>query len=91
MINIFKCACGTHLVEISYENVTEWTHMKTKKKSKKNIPDLWIGIYDIYNPKTGRKYRKPKLIADTIFYGKTLGFVMKFLEDIVMQYIIRKK
>ena len=92
MKKTFKCDCGTHLVEISYETRTKWTHIKTKKKKIFNLPELWIGIYDIYNPNTGRKYKKPKLIADVIFNeGKNIDFIMKFLEDIVMEYIIRSK
>ena len=92
MKKTFKCDCGTHLVEISYETKTKWTHMKTKKTKIFNLPDIWIGIYDIYNPKTGREYKKPKLVADVVFNkGKSMDFVMKFLEDIVMEYIMRKK
>lgn len=96
MKKTFKCICKGHLLEIHYNNTIEWTHIKTKKKYKENIPDLWIGIYDIYNPNTGRKYRKPKLIADFELMGseafaKEMDFGMKFLEDIVMAYITRKR
>jgi len=89
---IFKCDCGTHLVEIGYETRTKWTHTKTKKIKIFNLPELWIGIYDIYNPDTGRKYKKPKLVADVIFNeGKSIDFIMHFLEDIAMKYAMRKK
>ena len=96
MKKIFKCDCNTHLVEISYESVTEWAHVKTKKKHKDNIPEFAIAIYDIYNPDTGRKYRKPKLTADVVFMAckqdsKNMDFIMKFLEDVTMQYLIRRK
>ena len=92
MKKTFKCDCGTHLVEISYETKTKWTHMKTKKTKIFNLPELWIGIYNIYNPATGRKYKKPKLVTDVIFNkGKSIDFVIKFLEDIVTAYIIREK
>lgn len=92
MKKIFKCDCGTHLIEIHYSNTIEWTNIKTKKKHKSNIPDLWIGIYDIYNPKTGRKYKKPELIADVVFNGgKSLDFIMHFLDDMTMTYSMRKK
>ena len=79
----FKCSCRTHLLEINYE---------TKDK----IPEIWIGIYDIYSPKTGRKYKKPRLIADTWFLGcqpyvKDMDFLMDFLENIVMTHITRRK
>jgi len=92
MKKTFKCDCGTHLIEIEYNNIVEWTNTKTKKKYKENLPELCIGIYDIYNPDTGRKYKKPRLIADVIFNkGKTIDFVMHFLEDITLAYAMRKK
>lgn len=92
MKKTFMCDCGTHLVEISYETRTKWTHLKTKKTKIFNLPEIWIGIYDVYNPDSGRKYRKPKLIADVIFNkGKSVDFVMKFLEDILLKYSIRKQ
>lgn len=92
----FKCICGTHLLKIHYSNTIEWTNMKTKKKTKENTPDLWIGIYDIINTDTGKKYKKPKLVADFEFMGsdnweKEMDLGMKFLEDIVTAYIIREK
>lgn len=92
----FECSCGGHLIKIEYNNTIEFTHIKTKKKHKENIPELWIGIYDIYNSKTGRKYKKPKLVEDVEFlgsdnYAKEMDNIMKFLEDIVMAYIIRRK
>ncbi len=49
----FRCDCETHILEITY----------TKPSKKFPFADLWFGIYDIYSPK-GRKYKKPKLIAD---------------------------
>jgi len=89
---IFKCDCGTHLVEISYETRTKWTHRKTKKTKIFNLSELWIGIYDIYNPDTGRKYKKPKLVADVIFNeGKSIDFAMKFLEAVLLKYLTRKQ
>ena len=92
MKKTFKCDCNTHLIEISYEIKTKWTHFKTKKTKILNFPELWIGIYDVYNPNTGRKYKKPKLIADVVFNGgKSIDLIMKFLEDIVMEYAIRRK
>ena len=85
MKKIFKCSCRTHIIEIEYDT---WSKFK--------IPDLWIGIYDIYNSKTGRKYKKPKLIGDVQLigsqpYDKEMNNLMHFLENIVMQYIIRRK
>lgn len=92
MKKTFKCDCRTHLIEIGYESRTKFTHFKTKKTKIFNIPELWIGIYDIYNPKTGRKYKKPKLIADVNFnQDKNIDFIMHFFESILMKYWIRKK
>jgi len=92
MKKIFKCDCGAHLVEISYETRTKWTHRKTKKIKMFNLPELWIGIYDIYNSDTGRKYKRPKLVADVIFNeGKSIDFAMKSLEDVLLKYLMRKQ
>ena len=96
MKKTFKCSCKGHMIKIEYINTTEWINSKTKKKYKENIPELWIGIYALYGSKSGRKLKKPKLIDDVLFIGahdfdKELDFIMKFLEDIVMQYITRKK
>lgn len=96
MKKTFQCICGTHLLEIYYSNTIEFVNIKTKKKRKENTPELWIGIYDTHNPKTSRKYKKPKLIADFELMGsdafaKEMDLGMKFLENIVMQYIIRKR
>ena len=96
MKKTFKCICNAHLLEIHYSNTIEWTNTKTKKIEKENMPELWIGIYDIYNPNTGRKYKKPKLTADFEFmgsenWGKEMDFGMKFLEEIIMSYITRRK
>jgi hypothetical protein len=82
MKKVFKCSCHTHLLKIEF-------------KVEKTL-DLNIGIYNIYNPDTGKKYKKPKLINDVQFlgcepYAKEMDFLMKFLEEIVMQYIMRKK
>ena len=48
--------------------------------------DLWIGIYDIYSSKTGRKYKNPKLIADVVLmdnhYPKELTKFLKFIKGI---------
>ncbi len=52
----FRCDCRTHILEIKY----------TKPTKKNPFADLWIGIYDIYSPKTGRKYKRPKLMSDVV-------------------------
>lgn len=96
MKKTFKCNCGTHLLEIEYNNIIKWVDTKTKKKHKENMPELWVGIYDIYNPDTGRKYRKPKLLGDVCFmlgtpYIKEMDFLMKFLDDILTKWYCRKK
>ena len=94
MKKTFKCICGVHLLEIHYSNTIEWTNMKTKKKRKEDTPELWIGIYDIRNPNTGRKYRKPKLICDfevmgSEDYAKEMDFLMHFLGDILTKWHCR--
>lgn len=90
MKKTFKCDCKSHLLEIEYNNVTEWTHVKTKKKHKEETPELFIAIYEIYNPDTGRKYKKPKLVGDVIFYDKELDFLIHFLDKITMSYAVRR-
>lgn len=68
----FRCDCGMHILEISF----------TKPNKKYSFIDMWFGIYDIYSPKTGKKYKKPKLIADTIImnnkYPKELTKLLKW-------------
>lgn len=86
---IFTCSCHSHLIEISY------TELKFKK-GKIPCPELAIAIYEVYGGKSGRKLKKPKLIGDVVFLGeepytKEMDNIMKFLEDITMQYMIRKK
>jgi len=85
MKKTFLCSCQTHLIEVEYST---WSKFK--------IPDLWIGIYDIYSPKTGRKYKKPKLISDVQFlgsrqYAKELDLFIHFLEDVSLKYLTRKQ
>jgi len=76
---LFKCDCYTHLLEIEYEDSQVYN------------PEIYIVIYNIYNPKTGRKYKKPKLVGDiTLVQPKSVDTIMKFLEDIVTEYTIRK-
>lgn len=85
----FKCICGTHLLEIDYSNIIEFKNKKGQTLKEK-MSELWIGVYDVYNPNTGKKYKKPKLIADTIFYDKELDFLIKFLSKIELVYLTRK-
>ena len=75
MKKTFKCICHAHLLEIEYNEKDQ---------------EIWIGIYDIYNPDTGRKYKKPKLTGDVIFYDKELDFLMNFLDDITMAWAVRR-
>lgn len=84
MKKTFKCSCGIHLLEVSYEEV-----------EKEKIPELFIAIYDIYNPKTGRKYKKPKSTGDVLFlncinYAKEMELLMNFLDDITMAWAVRR-
>lgn len=68
----FKCDCQTHILEITY----------TKLSKKYPFVDLSLAIYDIYNPNSGRKYKKPKLVADVIImnnhYPKELTKLLKW-------------
>jgi len=91
MKKTFLCDCKSHLLEIEYNNVTEWTHTKTKNEHKEKIPELSIAIYEIYNGKSGRKLKKPKLIGDVVIMdGKELDFFMDFLNKITMTYAVRR-
>jgi len=88
MKKTFKCSCKDHIIEISYE-VKKWDNGE-------KVPELWIGIYEIHSPKTGRKYKKPKLLEDVLFlltepYAKEMESVMEFLEDITMAWALRRK
>lgn len=72
----FRCDCQTHLLELMY----------TKPTKKYPFADLGLAIYDIYNPDTGRKYKKPKLIADVVImdnhYPKELTKLISFIKRI---------
>ena len=76
MKKIFKCDCGTHLIEFDYYEQT--------KQDKTAL--LGIVIYDIYSPNKGRKYKKPKLTADVVLmdnkYPKELTKFFKFIKGI---------
>lgn len=91
MKKTFKCDCKTHLIEIEYNNVTEWTHVKTKKKHKEEIPELAIAIYKLYGGKNSRKLKKPKLIGDVVIMNeKELDYLIHFLDDITMTWAVRR-
>ena len=77
----FKCACGSHILEITNFDIDCDVCGKVK--------GLWFGIYDIYS-KT-HKLKKPKLIADTVIYNdcdiakkkeynKLVNFIIKHSE-----------
>ena len=97
MKKTFMCICKDHLLKIDYIDYVEWTHTDTKKIHKeKNVPQLWVGIYQIHSIKNGRKLKKPKLIADFEVWGyerdtKEIESLMKFLEKIVMKWVTREK
>lgn len=77
MYKIFKCDCGTHLIEIGY----------TKPTKKFDAEDMFFAIYDLCNPDTGRKYKNPKLISDVVIFNnnspKEVDILFKFLKDII--------
>lgn len=95
MKKTFKCICKDHLLKIEYSDTIEWINTKTKKKHRENVPELWIGIYEIHSPKTGRKYKKPKLISDFEVmgkpgdWGKEMDILMQFLDNITLAYALR--
>jgi len=70
-----RCDCQTHILE-----VTDFSY--------KIFKGLSFCIYDIYSPK-GRKYKKPKLIADVAImnnkypkeYTKLITFIKKHAEE----------
>lgn len=67
----FKCDCCTHLLEI-----TDFSVGKFKALS--------IAIFDIYSSKSGRKYKKPKSLADVVImnnhYPKEYDKLVKFIK-----------
>ena len=72
----FRCDCQTHILEITY----------TKPSKKYPFADLGLAIYDIYSPK-GRKYKKPRLIADVVIMNNHYPKELKKF----FQYIRRLK
>ena len=74
---IFRCDCGAHLIQFEYEGATK----------EFDCEDFSAIIYDVYNPETGRKYRKPKAIGDVCLlnnrYGEELDSFFGFMEKII--------
>lgn len=67
----FRCDCRGGFLEIIYD------------KSTKNFPypSISVLIYSIYSPKTGRKYKKPKLLADIVLMNNAFPEeINKFLD-----------
>lgn len=85
MREIFKCDCSTHLVSIGYEQC-DWYG-----------DDLTIVIYDVYNPKTGKAYKNPKLVSDVVLFNnaspKELDKFLHFMQKILnkRKVTLRKK
>ncbi len=77
MEKIFKCDCGTHLIEIGY----------TKPTKSFDAEDMFFAIYNVYNPDTGRKYKNPKLVTDVVIYNnqspKELDDLFRFLKSVI--------
>ena len=82
----FRCDCATHIIEVQYDE---------DKMGKKAFPSLWIDIYDIYNPNTGRRYKKPKSLGDAVLmnnkYPKELDKFLKFMEEVIKKYRLLQK
>lgn len=82
----FKCDCATHLIEVQYDD---------DKVGKKPYPTLWIEIYDIYNPNTGRKYKKPKPLGDVVLmnnhYPRELEKFFRFMKKAMEKYKLSQK
>lgn len=77
MNKLFRCDCGTHIVEVGY----------TKPDSDLDLDDFYIIIYDVYNPDTGRKYKNPKVIGDVVLfnnrYPKELDDFFDFMTKVI--------
>ena len=82
----FRCDCATHLIEVQYDE---------NKIDKKAFPDLGIEIYDIHNPDSGRKYKKPRPVGDVVLmnnhYPRELDKFLKFMEEIIKKYRFSQK
>lgn len=69
---IFRCDCGGHLVEFSYED--------------EDFSSLSICIYNKYNKKANKKLKEPKLMADVVIlnnnYENELTELLKFLHSL---------
>jgi hypothetical protein len=79
MKKTFNCACTGHILEIDYEYINDMEG-----------GEVGIAIYDIYSEKTGRKLKKPKLIADVMLVDypcnsikwKELKKFLKFIDKV---------
>ena len=78
MEQIFKCDCGTHIVQFEY----------TKPSKDCDFEDFSVVIYDVYNPETGRKYHTPKDIGDVVLMNnkyQELDKFFKFMKEVIKE------
>lgn len=77
MYKIFKCDCSTHLLEFEY--------LEADKDF--NFEEISLIIREVYNPKTGRKYKIPRILADVALLNnaapKELDYFFDFMEKII--------
>lgn len=77
MEKIFKCDCGTHLIQFEY----------TKPEKDFDYEDFSVCIYDVYNPETGRSYKNPRLIGDIVLlnnkYPRELDGFFNFMQMVI--------
>jgi len=81
MRKAFRCDCQCHIVEISYEKATKYFDWE----------DIAIAIYDVYNPDTGRKYKRPKLIADIILFDNHYSTELEDFFNFILKIIKNRK
>ena len=80
MEQIFKCDCGTHIVQFEY----------TKPTSKCDFEDFSVVIYDVYNPETGRRYKTPKDIGDVVLMNNRFPELDRFF-DFIKELVKQRK
>jgi hypothetical protein len=71
----FKCSCFSHVIDVD-------------TKPLDGIDYVGLTIYEITNPETSRKYRKPKELGTVVLIGKD---ATKFRKEINRRYKKEKK
>ena len=81
----FRCDCRGQILEVVYDKPTK----------KFPFPSLSVLIYDVYSPKTGKKYKKPKLLGDVVLmnnaYPHELTKFLGFMQDKPQKFIMQVK